>query len=68
MRVKVKLKTTGIYIQQKNNIIKRFETFELQPKLLSMYSILTMVFQAPKRTFIVPSGARMDISEVFLHG
>ena len=26
---------------------------------------LQMVFQSPERTFIVPSGARMDISEVF---
>jgi len=27
-----------------------------------------MVFQAPERTIIVPSGARMDIAAVFLHG
>ena len=26
------------------------------------------MFKAPKRTLTVPSGAKMDISEIFLHG
>jgi len=53
---------------KKNNSVKRCKIIELPSKLLSKHSVLTMVFQAPERTIIVPSGARMDISEVFLHG
>jgi hypothetical protein len=57
-----------MYSAKKNNRAKRCEIIELPPRLISKHSILTMVFQAPERTIIVPSGARMDISEVFLHG
>jgi hypothetical protein len=56
-----------MYSAKKNNWVKRCKIIELQPKLLSKHSILTMVFQAPNRTIIVPSGARMDISEVIRH-
>lgn len=58
----------AIVQKQKSNGIKRCKIIELHPKLLSKHSILAMVFQAPKETIIVPSGARMDISEVFFHG
>jgi hypothetical protein len=57
-----------MYSAKKNNRAKRCEIIELPPKLISKHSILIMVFQAPERTISVPSGARMDISEVFLHG
>jgi hypothetical protein len=57
-----------MYSAKKNNRVKRCEIIELPPKLISKHSILIRVFQAPERTIIDPSGARMDISEVFLHG
>ena len=57
-----------MYFVKKDNRVKRCKIIELPPKLISKHSILIRVFQAPERTIIVPSGARMDISEVFLHG
>jgi hypothetical protein len=56
-----------MYSAKKNNREKQCKIIGLQPKLLSKHSIAAEVFPAPKRTIIVPSGARMDIFEVFLH-
>jgi hypothetical protein len=56
-----------MYSTKKNNRVKRCKIIELPPKLISKHSVLTMVFQAPEKTIIVPSGARMDISDVFSH-
>jgi hypothetical protein len=57
----------NMYSEKEGNWIKRCKIIELPPKLISKHSILTMVFQAPEKTIIVPSGARIDISEVFSH-
>jgi len=56
-----------MYSAKKNNRGKQHKIIEVQPKLLSKRSIITMVFQATERTIIAPSGARMDISEFFRH-
>ena len=57
-----------MYPAKKNNRVKRCKIIELQPKLISKHSILTMVFQAPNRTDTVLLGAEVGHFKVFFHG